>query len=90
MARTHVQNVLTAAGTNIVRLSKYLSPGFTPPTDPGPVADSRASAAACLPEDHQQHPGSEPEPVLVDKATHGSSSMCGWPGDSGQTWSWRS
>nr|WSW49494.1 transposase [Streptomyces sp. NBC_01001] len=31
MARTHVQHVLTAAGTNIIRLSEYLSPGITPP-----------------------------------------------------------
>ncbi|WP_406511147.1 transposase [Streptomyces sp. NBC_00161] len=36
MARTHVQHVLTAAGTNIIRLSGYLSPGITPPRRPRP------------------------------------------------------
>ncbi|WP_329565045.1 IS1182 family transposase [Streptomyces sp. NBC_01361] len=36
MARTHVQHVLTAAGTNIIRLSEYLSPGITPPRSPRP------------------------------------------------------
>ncbi|MGA5135502.1 IS1182 family transposase [Streptomyces olivoreticuli] len=30
-ARTHVQHVLTAAGTNLVRLSDYFPPGFKPP-----------------------------------------------------------
>ncbi|MFF3159909.1 transposase [Streptomyces sp. NPDC057910] len=33
-ARTHVQHVLTAAGTNIIRLSECLSPGITPPRRP--------------------------------------------------------
>ncbi|MGX1676096.1 transposase [Streptomyces sp. NPDC055400] len=36
MARSHVQHVLTAAGTNIIRLSEYLSPGITPPRSPRP------------------------------------------------------
>ncbi|MFD6984275.1 transposase, partial [Streptomyces sp. NPDC059956] len=33
-ARTHVQHVLTAAGTNIIRLSQCISPGITPPRRP--------------------------------------------------------
>ncbi|MFF8844379.1 transposase [Streptomyces sp. NPDC015127] len=34
IARTHVQHVQTAAGTNIIRLSEHLSPGITPPRRP--------------------------------------------------------
>lgn len=33
-AKTHVQHVLTAAGTNIIRLSGCLPPGSTPPRHP--------------------------------------------------------
>ncbi|MFI1653172.1 transposase [Streptomyces avidinii] len=42
MARTHVQHVLTAAGTNIVRLSEYLSPGIVPPHRPRPGSRFKA------------------------------------------------
>ncbi|WP_416983323.1 IS1182 family transposase [Streptomyces sp. T028] len=36
LAKTHVQHVLTAAGTNIVRLSEYFPPGTTPASPPRP------------------------------------------------------
>ncbi|MET7543763.1 transposase [Streptomyces sp. NPDC005507] len=36
MARTHVQHVLTAAGTNIIRLAEYLSPGIPSSHRPRP------------------------------------------------------
>lgn len=32
-AKTHVQHVLTAAGTNIVRLNDRFPPGFHPPVN---------------------------------------------------------
>ncbi|MFI1652306.1 transposase [Streptomyces avidinii] len=48
MARTHVQHVLTAAGTNIIRLSGRNSPSITPPRGPRPRSRSNNSAAACL------------------------------------------
>jgi hypothetical protein len=34
IAKTHVQHVLTAAGTNIIRLSGCFPPGNTPPRQP--------------------------------------------------------
>ncbi|WP_326723284.1 transposase [Streptomyces sp. NBC_00243] len=34
LARTHVQHVLTAAGTNIIRLSQCFLPGRRPPRLP--------------------------------------------------------
>ncbi|MGW3938245.1 transposase [Streptomyces phaeochromogenes] len=34
MAKTHVQHVLTAAGTNIIRLSGHFPPGTSPPRRP--------------------------------------------------------
>ncbi|MEV5880323.1 transposase [Streptomyces sp. NPDC052101] len=36
LAKTHVQHVLTAAGTNIVRLSECFPPGTTPTSPPRP------------------------------------------------------
>lgn len=36
LAKTHVQHVLTAAGTNIVRLSECFPPGTTPASPPRP------------------------------------------------------
>ncbi|MFE4998616.1 transposase [Streptomyces mirabilis] len=36
LAKTHVQHVLTAAGTNIVRLSDCFLPGTTPASPPRP------------------------------------------------------
>ncbi|GAA4960886.1 hypothetical protein GCM10023205_25330 [Yinghuangia aomiensis] len=37
LARTHVQHVLTAAGTNIIRLSECHPPGTAPPRNPRPA-----------------------------------------------------
>ncbi|WP_308031250.1 transposase [Streptomyces sp. CoH27] len=36
LAKTHVQHVLTAAGTNIIRLSECFPPGTTPDSPPRP------------------------------------------------------
>lgn len=36
LAKTHVQHVLTAAGTNIIRLSEHFPPGTTPASPPRP------------------------------------------------------
>jgi hypothetical protein len=41
IARTHVQHVPTAAGTNIIRLSGCLPPGTTPPRPIRPASQSR-------------------------------------------------
>ncbi|WP_353962339.1 transposase [Streptomyces sp. NBC_00452] len=38
MAKTHVQHVLTAAGTNIIRLSGHFPPGTSPPRRPRPAS----------------------------------------------------
>ncbi|PKV82810.1 IS1182 family transposase [Streptomyces sp. TLI_146] len=37
LAKVHVQHVLTAAGTNIIRLSECFPPGTTPPRTPRPL-----------------------------------------------------
>ncbi|WP_392957700.1 transposase [Streptomyces sp. LN245] len=44
MAKTHVQHVLTAAGTNITRLSGHFPPDTFPPLSPVRPADSSDSA----------------------------------------------
>ncbi|MFE3584442.1 transposase [Streptomyces vinaceus] len=36
-AKTHIQHVLTAAGTNIIRLSGHFLPGTTPSHPPRPA-----------------------------------------------------
>ncbi|MFJ9567970.1 IS1182 family transposase [Streptomyces fuscichromogenes] len=41
IAKTHVQHVLTAAGTNIIRLSGCLPPGTTPPRPIRPASQFR-------------------------------------------------
>ncbi|MFI9762787.1 transposase [Streptomyces sp. NPDC051963] len=41
IAKTHVQHVLTAAGTNIIRLSGCLPPGTTPPRPITPASQFR-------------------------------------------------
>jgi hypothetical protein len=41
LAKTHVQHVLTAAGTNIVRLSECFPPGTTPASPPRPPSHFR-------------------------------------------------
>ncbi|MEV6949493.1 transposase [Streptomyces sp. NPDC051172] len=38
LAKTHVQHVLTAAGTNIIRLSEHFPPGTTPAPPPRPAS----------------------------------------------------
>ncbi|MEU3619063.1 transposase [Streptomyces sp. NPDC006872] len=40
-AKTHVQHILTAAGTNIIRLSGCHPPGTTPPRQPRPATRFR-------------------------------------------------
>jgi hypothetical protein len=40
-AKTHVQHVLIAAGTNLVRLSECLPPGTIPPRNPKPATRFR-------------------------------------------------
>ncbi|WP_265568680.1 transposase [Streptomyces hygroscopicus] len=37
LAKTHIRHVLTAAGTNIVRLGECFPPGTTPPRPPRPL-----------------------------------------------------
>ncbi|MFI1035793.1 transposase [Streptomyces sp. NPDC020951] len=41
IAKTHVQHILTAAGTNIIRLSGCHPPGTTPPRQPRPATRFR-------------------------------------------------
>ncbi|MFE5371153.1 transposase [Streptomyces mirabilis] len=62
LAKTHVQHVLTAAGTNIVRLSDCIRPAPHRLLRHDHPAASSGSAKGCRPRDHQQHPELEPEP----------------------------
>ncbi|MGW6833863.1 transposase [Streptomyces sp. NPDC054949] len=63
MARTHVQHVPTAAGTNIVGSANTSHQASHRSADAVPGAASNNSAAACPPEDRQQHPEERSEPL---------------------------
>lgn len=69
LAKVHVQHVLTAAGTNINRLSEWFPPGTAPTRPSRPLTPfQRLCQNTTLPpgswpsEDHQQHPEILAEP----------------------------